>query len=60
MNDTHVESRFQSTPKAPDRRGSGGKGALFGDGEYVGFTAWPGMAMTITGDGWMGIAPAGQ
>ena len=51
MNDTHVESRFQSTPKAPDRRGSGGKGALFGDGEYVGFTAWPGMAMTITGDG---------
>ena len=60
MNDTHVESRFQSTPKAPDRRGSGGKGALFGDGESVGFTAWPGMAMTITGDGWMGIAPAGQ
>jgi len=44
----------------PDRRGSGGKGALFGDGEYVGFTAWPGMTATITGDGWMGIAPAGQ
>ena len=43
----------------PNRRGSGGKGALFGDGEYVGFTAWPGMAMTITGDGWMEIAPAG-
>ena len=44
----------------PDRQGSGGKGALFGDGEYVGFTAWPGMTATITGDGWMGIAPAGQ
>jgi len=44
----------------PNRRGSGGKGALFGDGEYVGFTAWPGMTATITGDGWMGIAPAGQ
>ena len=44
----------------PDRRGSDGKGALFGDGEYVGFTAWPGMTATITGDGWMGIAPAGQ
>ena len=44
----------------PDRRGSGGKFALFGDGEYVAVTAWPGMAATITGDGWMGIAPAGQ
>ena len=44
----------------PNRQGSGGKGALFGDGEYVGFTAWPGMTATITGDGWMGIAPAGQ
>ena len=44
----------------PNRRGSSGKGALFGDGEYVGFTAWPGMTATITGDGWMGIAPAGQ
>ena len=44
----------------PNRIGSGGKGALFGDGEYVGFTAWPGMTATITGDGWMGIAPAGQ
>ena len=44
----------------PNRRGSGGKGALFDDGEYVGFTAWPGMTATITGDGWMGIAPAGQ
>ena len=29
-------------------------------GEYVAVTAWPGMAATITGDGWMGIAPAGQ
>ena len=30
---------------------------LFGDGDYVGFTAWPGMAATISGDGWLGIAP---
>lgn len=44
----------------PDRRGSGGKGYLFGDGDYVGFTAWPGMSATITGDGWLGIAPSGQ
>ncbi|WP_299626292.1 ester cyclase [Pelagibius sp.] len=33
---------------------------LFGDGDYVGFTAWPGLAMTLSGDGWLGIAPAGQ
>lgn len=33
---------------------------LFGDGHYAGFTAWPGMVATITGDGWLGIAPSGQ
>lgn len=44
----------------PDRKGSGGDGALFADGNYVGFTAWPGMRATVSGDGWMGIAPSGQ
>lgn len=44
----------------PDRRGTGGKGNFFADGDYVGFTAWPGMSATISGDGWLGIAPAGQ
>ncbi len=46
----------------PDRVGStvAGKGNLFADGDYVGVTAWPGMHMSITGDGWMGIAPSGQ
>lgn len=44
----------------PDRVGSLGEGHLFGDGDYVGFTGWPGMHMTITGDGWLGIAPSGQ
>ena len=44
----------------PDRVGSLGKGHLFGEGAYVGFTAWPGMRMSISGDGWLGIAPAGQ
>jgi predicted ester cyclase len=33
---------------------------MFSDGNYVGFTAWPGMQMTISGDGWLGIAPANQ
>ena len=44
----------------PDRVGSLGQGHLFGDGDYVGFTAWPGMRATISDDGWMGIAPSGQ
>ena len=38
----------------------GHRGFLFGDGDYVGFTAWPGMQMTISGNGWLGIAPANQ
>ena len=46
----------------PDRVGSTitGKGNLFADGDYVGVTAWPGMHMSISGDGWLGIASAGQ
>lgn len=44
----------------PDRVGTLGEGNLFAEGDYVGFTAWPGMKMTITGDGFLGIAPSGQ
>jgi predicted ester cyclase len=46
----------------PDRSGasSSGKSDLFADGNYVAVTGWPNMRATITGDGWMGIAPAGQ
>ncbi|MEL6425477.1 MAG: ester cyclase [Pseudomonadota bacterium] len=44
----------------PDRVGSVGAGHLFGEGSYVGFTAWPGMHMTVSGDGWLGIAPSGK
>jgi predicted ester cyclase len=29
-------------------------------GAYTCETGWPNMRMTITGDGWLGIAPAGQ
>lgn len=43
----------------PDRRAHVGRGHLFGEGSYVGFTAWPGMEATITGDGWLGIPPLG-
>ena len=44
----------------PDRSVFKDKGIFFGDGDYVAFTGWPGMNMTITGDGWLGIAPAKQ
>ncbi len=44
----------------PDRGVFMGKGIMFGDGDYVGFTAWPGMSMTVSGDGWLGIAPSNQ
>tara|TARA_R110002110_G_scaffold413729_1_gene641596 strand:- start:84604 stop:85617 length:1014 start_codon:yes stop_codon:yes gene_type:complete len=44
----------------PDRVGEASAGHLFADGDYVGFTAWPGMHMSVSGDGWLGIAPAGQ
>ncbi len=33
---------------------------FFGDGPYAAVTGWPDMAQTLTGDGWLGIAPAGQ
>lgn len=44
----------------PDREVVFGKGVMFGDGDYVAFTAWPGMRMSISGDGWLGIAPSNQ
>ncbi len=42
----------------PDRSVFKDKGFMFGDAEYVAFTGWPGMSMTVSGDGWLGIAPA--
>jgi len=44
----------------PNRVGNVGKGYLISDGNYVAFTGWPGMHMTISHDGWLGIAPANQ
>ena len=31
-----------------------------GEGDYVCETGWPNMRLSLTGDGWMGIAPAGK
>ena len=44
----------------PDRTGNIAGGYGFADGPYVAFTAWPGMQMTVSGDGWLGINPTGQ
>lgn len=44
----------------PDRVGDPHLGHAFADNSYVGFTAWPGMSMTVSGSGWLGIAPGGQ
>ena len=44
----------------PDRRGGyQGEGHFFAEGNYVAVTGWPNMAMTVTGGGWLGIAPTG-
>ncbi|MEM8981827.1 MAG: ester cyclase [Pseudomonadota bacterium] len=32
----------------------------FADGNYVFFCGWPAMRATVSGDGWMGIAPSNQ
>lgn len=46
----------------PDRTGGkdGSWDCYFADGNYVAFCGWPAMRATVTGDGWMGIAAAGQ
>ena len=44
-----------------DRRGAVTKAdTFFADGNYVGTTGWPNMQMTLTGGGWLGIAPSNQ
>jgi predicted ester cyclase len=44
----------------PDRVGNPYAGHLFADANYAAFTAWPGMHMTVSGSGWLGIAPRDQ
>ena len=34
--------------------------AWFGEGDYVCETGWPNMRLTLSHDGWMGIAPSGR
>ncbi len=47
----------------PDRKGGttgAQKSHFFADGSYVAVTGWPNMEMTMSGDGWLGIAAASQ
>jgi predicted ester cyclase len=45
----------------PDRSGAtSDKAIFFAEGNYVGTTGWPNMRMTVTGDGWLGIAPSNK
>lgn len=41
----------------PNRVGDVENGHLFAENGYVGFTGWPGMSMTLSGDGWLGMIP---
>ena len=43
----------------PDRRGAGETLVFFAEGPYVATTGWPNMEMSVTGGGWLGIAPTG-
>lgn len=47
----------------PDRRLDAGAGLTshwVGEGSYVCETGWPNMRLTVSGDGWLGIAPSGR
>ena len=44
----------------PDRAGAGETPVFFAEGDYVGTTGWPNMRMSVTGGGWLGIAPSGR
>ena len=44
----------------PNRQAFVDKGHFFAEGGYVGFTAFPGMAATVSGGTWLGMPGAGQ
>ncbi|MEX3016339.1 ester cyclase [Gymnodinialimonas hymeniacidonis] len=44
----------------PDRFARMDEGHLFAEGNYVGFTGWPGMDVSLTGGSWLGLPGAGQ
>ena len=51
---------LKAMPNRSSDTANGVYDCYFADGNYVLFCGWPAMKATVTGDGWMGIAPAGQ
>lgn len=51
---------LKSLPNRVADTDSGGRDCYFADGNYVAFCGWPAMTATVSGDGWMGIAPSNQ
>jgi len=51
---------LKSLPNRVADRSGDGFDCYFADGDYVAYCGWPAMRATVSGDGWMGIAPSGQ
>ncbi len=51
---------LKSLPDRVANTEAGGRDCYFADGHYVAFCGWPAMSATVSGDGWMGIAPSGK
>ena len=51
---------LQALPDRVGDRDGEGFSCYFADGDYVAYCGWPALRATVSGDGWMGIAPSGQ
>lgn len=51
---------LDAMPDRVARTEAGGYDCFFADGDYVVYCGWPALDATLSGDGWMGIAPSGQ
>ncbi len=51
---------LKSLPNRVGDRDGAGFDCYFADGDYVAFCGWPALHATVSGDGWMGVAPSDQ
>jgi len=56
----HQVPFLNALPNRSADTSEGGYDCFFADGDYVAFCGWPAMRATVSGDGWMGIAPSGK
>lgn len=56
----HQVPFLNAMPNRSADTSEGGYDCFFADGDYVAFCGWPAMRATVSGDGWMGIAPSGK